>query len=114
MSLIAWMWSGCRTGIARTVVIEYEQDGQLFLLRCELPLGKAVRDCDGRVLARVIVHTAPYKTYRGNVYREPQMIIDAIADTLCLSKNIWAITLVFCNLGAVEVVLIENAAIFIH
>lgn len=114
MSLIAWMWRQVSKDIARTVVIEYEQDGQLCLLRCVLAPGKVVRDDAGRILARVIVHTAPDKMYRGKVYREPQTIIDAIADTSCLSKNIGAITLIFCDFKAVEIVSIRSAVIFVH
>lgn len=114
MSPIAWMWRQCRKGIARTVVIEYEQDGQLCLLRCVLAPGKAVRDDAGRILARAIVHTAPNALHRGEMHREPQTIIDAIANTSFLPEEIWAITLVFCDLAAVETVSIRNAVVFVH
>lgn len=102
-----------RNGIARTVVIEYEQDGQLCFLRCVLPPGKAVRDYAGRVLARAIIHAAPHKPYRGEVHREPQKIINAIAGIPFLSGEISAITLILCGSSGVEVVSIQNAVIFV-
>lgn len=117
MSPIAWMWRQCNAGIARTVVIEYEQDGQLCLLRCAFAPGKAVRDCGGRILARAIIHReeAEYP-YCGEMHRDPQAIIEAMADISLssLSKEMSGITLIFYNpdAGAIELVRIEMCVIF--